>query len=68
MMSCQQAVLGELRSGIHILQDLDNQIISEAAELISGIWVELDAQSKRITDASLANFAQKVSIQALQSQ
>jgi hypothetical protein len=66
MMSFQQAVLEELRSGIHILQNQDNQRVVEATDLFTGIQTELEAQSKKITDTSLANFELKVSIQSLQ--
>jgi len=64
MMDFQQAVLEELRSGIDILQDQDNQTVGEATDLVTGIRTELEAQFKRITDNSLQLFAQKVSIQA----
>ena len=37
MMNFQQAVLEELRSSIHILQDQDNQIVGEATDLFSGM-------------------------------
>ena len=66
VMNFQQAMLEELRSGIHILQDQDNQIIGEATDLFTGIRAELEAQSKRITDGGLKIFAQKISIQAIQ--
>jgi predicted nucleic acid-binding Zn-ribbon protein len=66
MMNFQQAILEEVRSGIHILQDQDNQIVGEATHLLVGIRMELEAQSKRMTDVSLTNFAQKVSVQAIQ--
>jgi len=66
VMNFQQAMLEELRSGIHILQDQDNQIVAEATDLFAGIRAEQEAQSKRITDVSLANFAHKVSIQGIQ--
>jgi len=66
VMNFQQAMLEELRSGIHIVQDQDNQIIAEATDLFTGIQAELEAQSKRITDDGLKIFVQKVSIQAIQ--
>ena len=66
MMNFQQVVLEEFRSGIHILRDQNNQIISEATDLFTGIRAELEAQSKRITDNCLTIFAQNVSIQAIQ--
>jgi hypothetical protein len=66
MMNFQQAVLEEIRSGIHILQGQDNQIVAEAIELYSGIRAELEAQSKKVTDTTLANLAQKITIQSIQ--
>jgi len=66
VMNFQQAVLGELRSSIHVLQNQDNQIVAEAADLFTGIKTELDAQSKKIIDNGLQNFANKVAIQAVQ--
>jgi predicted nucleic acid-binding Zn-ribbon protein len=66
MMHFQQAMLEELQSGIHVLQEQDNQIVGEATDLFAGIRVELEAQSKKITDNGLQIFAQKISIQAVQ--
>jgi len=66
MMHFQQAMLEELRSGIHELQGQDNQIVREATDLFAGIRAELEAQGKRITDNGLQVFAQKVSIQAVE--
>jgi hypothetical protein len=66
MMQFQQAVLEELRSSIHILQEQDNQIGGEATDLIAGIRSDLEAQSKIITEDGLQVFAQKVSIEAVQ--
>jgi len=66
VMSFQQAVLGELRSSIHILQDQDNQIVGEATDMFAGIKKELEAQSKKVMDAGLQNFANKVAVQAIQ--
>jgi len=66
MMQFQQAMLEELRSGIHILQEQDNQIVGEATDLFAGIRAELEAQSKKNTDNGLQIFAQKVSIQEVQ--
>jgi len=43
MMNFQQAVLEELRAGIHILQGQDNQIVGEATEVFAGIRSELEA-------------------------
>jgi hypothetical protein len=67
MMQFQQAMLEELRSGIHVLQEQDNQIVEEATDLFSGIKAELEAQSRKITDNGLQIFVQKVSIQAVQN-
>jgi len=66
MMNFQQAVLGELRSSIHILQDQDNQIVTEATDLFTGFRKEQEAQSKKVLDIGLQNFANKVAIQAIQ--
>lgn len=66
MMQFQQAMLEGLRSGIHVLQEQDNQIVGEATDLFMGIRSELEAQSKKITDNGLQIFAQKISIQAVQ--
>jgi hypothetical protein len=66
MVQCQKAVLDELRSGIHILHEQDNQIAGEATDLFAGIRAELEAQSKKRRDYGLQIFAQKCSIQALQ--
>jgi hypothetical protein len=46
MAHLQDAVLQELRSGIHILQSQDNQIVGEATDLFNGICQELKALSK----------------------
>jgi len=53
MMQLQQVVLQELRSGVQILQSQDNQIVSEATELLAGFRKELEAQCKRIMDNTL---------------
>jgi hypothetical protein len=66
MMNFQQAMLEELRSGIHILQEQDNQIVGEATDLFTGIQAELETQSKMISNNALTTFAQKVSILAVQ--
>jgi predicted nucleic acid-binding Zn-ribbon protein len=66
MMNFQQAVLGELRSSIHILQDQDNQIVLEATDLFASFKNEQEAQSKQIVDMGLQLFANKVAIQAVQ--
>ena len=65
-MQFQQAILEELRSGIHILQEQDNQIVGEATDMFQGIRAELEALNKKNTDNRLQIFAQKVSIQAVQ--
>jgi hypothetical protein len=67
MTECQGAVLEELRCGIHVLQEQNNQIVGEGTDLFAGIRSELDAQSKKITDNGLQVFAQKVSIQDVQN-
>jgi chromosome segregation ATPase len=66
MMQFQQAILEELRSGIHVLQEQDNQIVGEAKALFAAVRSELEAQSKKIMDNGLQIFAQKVLIQAVQ--
>jgi uncharacterized protein YoxC len=66
MMSFQQAMLEELRSGIYILQSQDNPIVGEATDLFAGIKAELEDQNKKIIDNGLQVFAQKVSIQTAQ--
>jgi hypothetical protein len=66
MMNFQQALLGELRSSIHILQDQNNQIVEEATNLFTGIKKELEDQSKKIVDIGLQNFANKVAVQGIQ--
>jgi len=62
----QEAMLQELRSGIHVLQSQDNQIVQEATNLFSGMRNELEAQSKRITNNTLQLLAVKSSTQATQ--
>jgi predicted nucleic acid-binding Zn-ribbon protein len=37
MLQFQHAMLKELRSGIHVLQEQDNQIVEEATDLFVGI-------------------------------
>jgi len=49
----QQAMLKELRFGIHILQTQDNQIVNEASQMFQGMKNEMDAISKRITANSI---------------
>ena len=66
MMNFQQAVLGELRSSIHVLQDQDNQIVTEATDLFSGFRKELETLNKKVLDLSLQIFANKVATQAVQ--
>jgi len=52
-MEMQQAMLKELRFGIHILQSQDSQIVEEAGQLFQGIRAEMEAMSKRITANSI---------------
>jgi len=66
MMNFQQAVLGELRSSIHVLQDQDNQIVTEATDLFSGFRKELEILNKKVLDLGLQTFGNKVAIQAVQ--
>jgi len=54
-----QAVLNELRSGIHILQSQDNQIVEEATSLLQGMKSEMEAMNKRITSNSIQLLAQQ---------
>jgi len=49
----QQAMLKELRFGIHILQTQDNQIVDEASQMFQGMKSEMEAMSKRITANSI---------------
>jgi len=65
-MNFQLAVLGELRSSIHVLQKQDDQIVGEATDMFIGIKRELEAQSKKVVDIGLQNFANKVAVQAIQ--
>ena len=62
----QDAMLQELRSGIHVLQSQDNQIVQEATDLFGGMRNELEAQSKRISDNTLQLLAVRPSTQAVQ--
>jgi len=66
VMNFQQAVLGELRSSIHVLQNQDNQIVGEATDMFTGIKIELEAQNKKVMDIGLQIFANKTSVQAIQ--
>jgi len=66
VMNYQQAVLGELRSSIHVLQNQDNQIVGEATDMFVGIKAELEAQSKKVVDMGVQNFANKIAVQAVQ--
>jgi len=61
----QEAMLQELRSGIHVLQSQD-QIIQEATDLFGGMQKELEAQSKRISDNTLQLLAVETSTQTVQ--
>jgi len=62
----QEAMLQELRSGIHVLQSQDNQIVQEATDLFGGMRNDLEAQSKRISDNTLQLLAVRSSTQAVQ--
>jgi len=66
MAKFQEAMLQELRAGVHVLQTQDNQIVQEATELFDGMRTELEAQSKRITDNTLQSIAVRASVQAVQ--
>jgi HSP90 family molecular chaperone len=66
MMQFQEAMLQERCSGIHILQDQDNQMVVEVTDLFAGIRRELEAMSKRISDNSLQILAVNASNQAIQ--
>jgi len=66
MAKFQDAMLQERRSGIHVLQSQDDQIVSEATDLFNGMRQELEAMSKRISDNSLQLSAANVSTQAAQ--
>jgi uncharacterized protein YukE len=49
-MLLQEAVLQEIRSGVDILQNQDNQIVQEANSVFEAHRKELEAISKRVTD------------------
>jgi hypothetical protein len=66
MMNFQQAMLEELRAGIHVLRNQDEQIVEEATDLFAAIKAELDNQSKKVLDTGLQLFANKVAIQGVQ--
>jgi len=61
MMHFQEVILPQLRSGIHILPNQDNQIVVEATDLFTGIHREQEAMSKRISDNTLQILAVKAS-------
>jgi len=63
----QDTMLQELRSGIHVLQSQDNQIVNEAMDLFNGMRQELEAQSKRISDNTLQLLAIKACTQNAQN-
>jgi len=46
-------VLKELRSGIHIVQSQDNQIVEERTSLFQGMKSEMEAMSKRSSGNSI---------------
>ena len=62
----QEAMLQELRSGIHVLQSQDNQIVQEATDLFGGMRNEIEAQSKMRTGNTLQLLAVRGSTQAVQ--
>jgi len=62
IMHFQQAMLQEIRSGIHVLQEQVNQIVGEATDLFAGICQELDAQNNKIIDNGLQIFTAKTSV------
>ena len=62
----QQAMLEEICSGIHVLQEQDNQIVGEATDLFVGIRQELQAQHKNVIDHGLQIFAVKTLVHAVQ--
>jgi hypothetical protein len=66
VMQFHQATLEEELARVHILQELDNQIVGEATELFAGIRDELEAQSKQSADNSLQVFPVRTSVQAVQ--
>ena len=66
VMQFQQAMLQGIRSGIHILQKEDNQIVDEATDLFAGLRQEQEALSKRISHNSLRILAVRTSNQAIQ--
>jgi len=66
MANLQDAMLQELRSGIHVLQSQDNHTVSEATDLVNGMRQELAALRKRISDNTLQILAAKGSTQAVQ--
>jgi hypothetical protein len=66
LMQFQQAVLQELRTGIHVLQEKDNQIVGEATDLFAGIRAQLEPQNKKVLDNGLQTFAVKTSVEAVQ--
>lgn len=53
MTQFQEAMLNELRSGIHSLQHHDHQIVWEATDLCAGIHREQKAMCKRIPNNGL---------------
>jgi len=65
MAHLQDAMLQELRSGIHILQLQDNKIVGEATDLFYGMRQELGAPSKQILDNTLQILAVKASTQSV---
>jgi len=68
MMQFQQAVLEELHSGIHVLQEQDNQIVAEATDRFAGIRAELKAQNKKILDNGLQTITVKLPFRLFKNQ
>jgi predicted nucleic acid-binding Zn-ribbon protein len=66
MAQLQDVMLQELRSGIHILQSQDHQIVAEATDLFNGMRQGIEAISKRISDNTLQILAVEVSTQNVQ--
>jgi predicted nucleic acid-binding Zn-ribbon protein len=67
MAQLQDVMLQELRSGIHILQSQDNQIVAEATDLYNRMRQGIEEISKRISDNTLQILAVNVSTQNVQN-
>jgi len=66
VMQLQQAMLKEVPSGIHVLQEQHNQIVGEATDLFVGRQAESNAQPKNIINNGLRIVVVKTSVQAAQ--